>query len=123
MIRGKQENTVGAVEDRHVVQEKEEEEEMKMENMEETENMEGNESNENVSSGAISGNGEISGNGASPQKRTTNIAQAGSIGVANDRKQALTLQLAARGLIETISTRATNIYNSMNINTIPSPTS
>jgi hypothetical protein len=37
--------------------------------------------------------------------------------VANDREQALTLQKAARGLIETIGTRATTIYNSMiNIN-------
>jgi hypothetical protein len=105
MIRGNQE-----VEDRQVVHE--EEEEMKMENKEGTENMEGNESNENMSSGAISG--EISGNGA-PQKRTRpNNAQAVSTGVANDRKQALPLQIAVRGLIETFGMRAATIYNSMN---------
>jgi hypothetical protein len=58
MIRGKQDDTVGAIEGRQVVQEEEvemkpeKEEEMKMENME------GTESTENVSSGAI---GEISG--------------------------------------------------------------
>jgi hypothetical protein len=143
MSRGNQENRVGLVQGRQVVQ-VEEEEDMKMENMEGTENIEGNESNGNVSSG------EIRGNKASTQKRTTNIAQAGSIGVAkeisgeisekvastqkrttasvnsaqavskgvakgvvNDSKQAQTQHLAARGLIETISTRATTIYNSI----------
>jgi hypothetical protein len=103
---------VEAVEDRQAVQE--EEEEMKMENMEGTENMEGSESNENVSSmssGAIGG--EISG---SPQKRTYNNTRAVSTGVANDSKQALTPYLAACGLIDTISTSGTYIYNSMNIN-------
>jgi hypothetical protein len=118
MIRGKQEDTCGAVEDIQVVQkegeeEEEEEEEMKTEKEEEmkTENMEGTESTENVSSGAF---GEIS--GAPTQKRTTvilNSAQAVSTGVANDSKQALTPQLAARGLFEMICRRATNIYNSI----------
>jgi hypothetical protein len=86
----------------------EKEEEMK------TENMEGTESTENVSSRAVSG--EISEEVASTQKRTTaclNSAQAVSRGVAkgvdNDSKQAITLHLAARGLIENISTRATSI--------------
>jgi hypothetical protein len=48
-----------------------------------TENLEGTESTENLnkmSSGAIGG--EISENKALTQKRTTNIAQAGAIGVA-----------------------------------------
>jgi hypothetical protein len=58
MIRGKQEDTVGAVENIQVVQE---EEEMKTENIEGTENMEGSKSNENMSCGASV---------ASTQKRT-----------------------------------------------------
>jgi hypothetical protein len=123
MIRGKQEDTVGAVEDRQVVQEEEEEEEeMK------TENMEGTESNKNMSSGASGAEADIfdSGvhiqlklnenmsSGALTQKRTTasvNIARAVSAGVANDPKQTLTPQVPVRGLIETISMRATTIYN------------
>jgi hypothetical protein len=70
-------------------------------------NIKGNESNENVSSGEISGK-------SLTQKRTTNIAQEGSIevaqGVSNDSTQAQTKQLTVRGLIETIRTCATNIY-------------
>jgi hypothetical protein len=118
------------------VEEVVEEEEMKMENVEGTENI-GTESTENVSSGAISGEisgideeisevsstqkrtraclniAQDSGNKASTQKKTPNIAQAVSIGVAkgvaNDSKQAQTQQLTARGLIKAISTRASNI--------------
>jgi uncharacterized protein HemY len=110
----------------------EEEEQMKIENVEASENI-GNESTENVSSGAF--DGEIS-ELSSTQKRTSaclniaqdiaqdsgastqNIAQAVSIvakGVNNDSKQAQTQQLTARGLIKALSTRATIIYDSMNI--------
>jgi hypothetical protein len=56
---------------------------------------------------------QASGNKSSTQKSTTNIAQAGSIGVAkgvaNDSKQAQTQHLTVRGLFETFNTRATNI--------------
>jgi hypothetical protein len=58
MIRGKQEDTVGSVEDRQVIQEEEEGNEQEEEEGMKTENMEGNESNKNMSSGAI---GAISG--------------------------------------------------------------
>jgi hypothetical protein len=58
-----------------------------------------------------------SGNKASTQKKTPNIAQAVSIGVAkgvdNVSKQAQTQQLTARGLIKSVSTRANTIYTSI----------
>jgi hypothetical protein len=90
----------------------------------------GNKSTENVSSGAIGGEisekvstqkrtsaclniAQDSGNKASTQEKTPDIAQAGSIGVAqgvgNDSKQTQTQHLTARGLFETINTRANNI--------------
>jgi hypothetical protein len=137
MSRGNQEDRVGSVQDRQEDQEEveEEEEEMKTEKLEGKGNI-GTESTENVSNGAISGesSGEISevsstqkrtdaslnsaqasGNKASTHKKTLNIAQAVSIGVAkgvaNDSKQAQTQHLAMRGLIESVSTRVNTIYN------------
>jgi hypothetical protein len=127
MSRGNQDDRVESVEGRQVdqdeevaeVEEVEEEEEMKMENVEGSENI-GNESTKNVSSGDFS---EV----LSTQKRTSaclniaqdiaqdsgNIAQALLIGVENDSKQTQTQQLTARGLIESVSTRANNIYTSI----------
>jgi hypothetical protein len=70
---------------------------------------------------------QASGNKASIQKKTTNIAQAGSIGVAsgvaNDSKQAQTQHLTARGKFENISTRATNIYSTYKATCIPNTSS
>jgi hypothetical protein len=58
MIRGKQEDTVGAVEGRQVVQEEEEEMNTGKEEEEiKTENMKGTKSNENLSSGASGASG------------------------------------------------------------------
>jgi hypothetical protein len=92
MIRGKQEDIVGSVEDGQIVQEEEEKMKTEQEEVEgmKMENMEGSESNGNKMS-----SGGISGNGASPIKRTpasAYIARAVSTGVANDSKQALTPQ-------------------------------
>jgi hypothetical protein len=127
MIRGKQEDTVGAVEDRQVVQEEEEEMNTGKEEEEMKKKIYGRhrierkceqwskwsiDSKENKTQKRTrSNNSQAVSTKITPSANST---QAVSTGVADDQKQALTPQIAVRGLIETISMRATTIYNSIN---------